>query len=244
MNNASLILLENSKLKKLEEYKLDEKSISEFKSKIKDVDVETKDSLGKELFDFISSKKKSSEITEYFTNKVIELITSGADIEYKDEKKGDFSLLLCARKGFLEIAYLLLRAGANVNQMNNYLTTSTMAAARHGHKELLELLILLGADVNAKCSDGDNALMSAKRHDQQECFDILVHAQSHLTHRNIANQSILDLSGNVTFNPNYIEDYSIPETIQPTSEDDVMALIDEAEKKFNDFNVSGKKLIK
>ena len=153
-------------------------------------------------------------------------------------------MLLCARKGFLEIAYLLLRAGANVNQINKYLTTSTMAAARHGHKELLELLILLGADVNAKCFDGDNALMSAKRHGQQDCFDILVHAQSHLTHRNIANQSILDLSGNVTFNPNYIEDSSISETIQPTSEDDVMALIDEAEKKFNDLNASSKKLIK
>ena len=244
MNNTSLILLENAKLKKLEEYKLDEKSISEFKSKIKEVDDETKDSLGKELFELISNKKKSSEVTDDFTNKVIELITSGADIEYKDEKKGDFSLLLCARKGFLEIAYLLLRAGANVNQINNYLTTSTMAAARHGHKELLELLILLGADVNAKCFDGDNALMSAKRHGQQDCFDILVHAQSHLTHRNIANQSILDLSGNVTFNQNYIEDSSISETIQPTSEDDVMALIDEAEKKFNDLNASSKKLIK
>ena len=107
-----------------------------------------------------------------------------------------------------------------------------MAAARHGHKELLELLILLGADVNAKCLDGDNALMSAKRHGQQECFDILVRAQSHLTHRNIANQAILDLSGNVTFNTNYIEDSAITETIQPVSEKDEIALIDEAERQF------------
>ena len=74
MNNTSLILLENAKLKKLEEYKLDEKSISEFKSKIKEVDDETKDSLGKELFELISNKKKSSEVTDDFTNKVIELI--------------------------------------------------------------------------------------------------------------------------------------------------------------------------
>ncbi len=244
MNNASLILLENAKLKKLEEYKLDERSISEFKDKIKEVDDETKNNLGKELFELISSKKKSSEVTDDFTNKVIELIVNGADIEYKDNKKGDFSLLLCARKGFLEIAYLLLRAGANIDQVNNYLTTSTMAAARHGHKELLELLVLLGADVNAKCFDGDNALMSAKRHGQQECFDVLIHAQSHLTHRNIANQSILDLSGNVTFNTNYIEDSIISETIQSTSEEDVIALLDEAEKKFNDLNSSVKKLAK
>jgi hypothetical protein len=231
MNNASLVLLENTKLKKLEDYKLDEKSISEFKSKIKQVDDETKNNLGKELFELISSKKKSSEIDEEFTNKVIELIINGANLEYKDEKKGDFSLLLCARKGFLEIAYLLLRSGANANQSNNYLTTSIMAAARHGHKELLELLILLGANVNAKCLDGDNALMSAKRHNQQECFDILVHAQSSLTHRNIANQTILDLSGNVSFNPNYITSSNVTEVIPPTSEEDVFSLVEEAEQK-------------
>ena len=53
MNNASLVLLENTKLKKLEDYKLDEKSISEFKSKIKQVDDETKNNLGKELFELI-----------------------------------------------------------------------------------------------------------------------------------------------------------------------------------------------
>ena len=231
MNNASLVLLENTKLKKLEDYKLDEKSISEFKSKIKQVDDETKNNLGKELFELISSKKKSSEIDEEFTNKVIELIINGSNLEYKDEKKGDFSLLLCARKGFLEIAYLLLRSGANANQSNNYLTTSIMAAARHGYKELLELLILLGANVNAKCLDGDNALMSAKRHNQQECFDILVHAQSSLTHRNIANQTILDLSGNVSFNPNYITSSNVTEVVPPTSEEDVSSLVEEAEQK-------------
>ena len=241
MNNSSLSLLENAKLKKIEEYKLDEKSISEFKSKIKNVDDETKNSLGKELFEFISSKKKSFEVTDEFTVRVIELIKKGANLEYKDEKKGDFSLLVCARKGFLEIAYLLLRAGANVNQVNNFLTTATMAAARHGYKELLELLILLGADVNAKCFDGDNALMSAKRHGQQECFDILVHAQTYLTHRNIANQSILDLPGKITFFQSYMESSYTSEKIQSTSEDDVMALIKKAEKDFNDLNSSIRK---
>ena len=231
MNNASLILLESTKLKKLEDYKLDEKSISELKRKIKQVDDETKNILGKELFELISSKRKSSKIDEEFTNKVIELIIKGANLEYKDEKKGDFPLLLCARKGFIKIAYLLLRAGANVNQSNNYLTTSIMAAARHGHKELVELLILLGANVNAKCLDGDNALMSAKRHNQQECFDILVHAQSSLTHKNIENQTIFDLPGNVYLNPNYLTSSKEKETVPLTSEEDVFSLIEEAEQK-------------
>lgn len=240
MNNSSLMILENAKLKKLEKYKLDEKSISEFKSKIKDVDDVAKNNLGEALLSLISSKEKNSKVTDDFTNDVMELIVNGANIEYKNKTKGDFSLLVCARKGFQEIAYILLRAGANVNQVNNYLTTPTMAAARHGCKELLELLILLGADVNAQCLDGDNALMSAIIHGQQECFDILVHAQTHLTHRNLANQSILDLSvNNVIFDPNFLERSSFSE-ITSASEDDVKALIDEAEKKFNDLKFQPK----
>lgn len=240
MNNSSLMILENAKLKKLEKYKLDEKSISEFKSKIKDVDDVAKNNLGEALLSLISSKEKNSKVTDDFTNDVMELIVNGANIEYKNKTKGDFSLLVCARKGFQEIAYILLRAGANVNQVNNYLTTPTMAAARHGCKELLELLILLGADVNAQCLDGDNALMSAIIHGQQECFDILVHAQTHLTHRNFANQSILDLSGNnVIFDPNFLERSSFSETTS-ASEDDVKALIDEAEKKFDDLKFQPK----
>ena len=237
MNDTSLISLENAKLKKLEEYKLDKKSISEFKSKIKEVDDETRNNLGKELFELIYNKKKSSKVTDDFTNKVIELIIGGADIEYEAERKGDFPLLLCARKGFIEIAYILLRAGANVNQTNNYLTTPIMTTARHGHKDLLELLILLGADVNAQCLDGDNALMSAKIHDQQECFDILVHAQSHLNHRNLANQTILDLPGNILFDPTYIDNPKILGTIQPASEEDTKKLIKEAENEFNYLNI-------
>ena len=233
MNNTSLVLLENTKLKKLEEYKLDETNISEFRSRIKQVDDETKKELGKELFDLISSKKKSTRKDEEFTNKVFELIINGADIEYKDEKKGDFALLVCTRKGFIEIAYLLLRAGANVNQVNNYLTTTLMAAARHGHKELVELLILLGANVNAKCLDGDNALMSAKRHNQQACFDILVHSQASLTHRNNTNQTIIDLEGKVSLNPNYLIGANKTEETSPITEEDVSKLLEEAEEQLH-----------
>ncbi len=244
MNDASLTLLEKEKLKKLEEYKLDEKSIAAFKGKIKEVDEESKLNLGKELYNLISNKKKSSKVDENFTNKVIELIMNGADLEYKEEQKGNFPLLICARKGFLEIAYILLRAGANVNQVNNYLTTSTMASARHGHKNLLELLILLGADVNAKCLDGDTALISAKRHDQQECFDLLVRAQASLTQRNILNESILDIPGKISFNPNIIMDSKIAKTLPLTSEETTQQLIEEAEQKLLKLKNNEKESIK
>jgi len=231
MNNASLVILENRRNQKLSEYKLDSESIKEFQAKISQVDEEESNKLGKELFEEISKKKSSALEEDELVNKVIELIHKGANIEYKDEKKGDFPLLICARKGYAKVAYVLLRAGANVNQVNNYLTTTVMAAARHGQKELLELLILLGADVNAKCFDGDNALMSAKRHNQQECFDILIKAQSYLKHRNLINQTILDIPGDLTFNLSEMPISIIPSTNNVISFEDTQNLLDEAVKK-------------
>ena len=233
MNNASLMELENNRLKKLEEYKLDEKSREEFQSKIKKVNQEESNRLGKELLELLSAKRSSTTSLDELLDKIVELIQHGANIEYKDEKKGNFSLLISAMKGYIEIAYVLLRAGANVNQKNNYGTTALMKAARHGHEELLQLLILLDADVNAKCQGGDNALMSAKRHNQQGCADILIEEQTYLTHRNLENQTIIEVPGNISINLSYIESSSLSEMIPIRTEEDVLDLMKEVEERLN-----------
>lgn len=233
MNNSSLMELENNKLKKLEEYQLDEKSILKFQSKIEKVDEEESNRLGKELLELLSKKKPSSLSLDELLDKAIELIKNGANIEYKEESKGNFPLLICARKGYIEIAYVLLRAGANVNQLNSYGTTALMATARHGHSELLQLLILLKADVNAKSRDGDDALMSAKRHNQQECADILIKEQAYLTHRNLENETILTVPGNISIDLSYIESSTLSEITTSKTEEDVFDLISEAEAKLN-----------
>ena len=218
MNNSSLMKLENNKLKKLKEYKLDEKSILEFQSKIKKIDEEESNRLGKELLELLSQKNPSSLSSDELLDKAIELIKNGANIEYKEESKGNFPLLICARKGYIEIAYVLLRAGANVNQLNSYGTTALMATARHGHSDLLQLLILLKADVNAKSRGGDDALMSAKRHNQQECADILIKEQAYLTHRNLENETILTVPGNISIDLSYIESSTLSEITTPKTE--------------------------
>lgn len=233
MNNSSLIELENNKLKKLEEYQLDEKGILKFQSKIKKVDEEESNRLGKELLELLSKKQPSSLSLDELLDKAIELIKNGANIEYKEESKGNFPLLICARKGYIEIAYVLLRAGANVNQSNSYGTTALMATARHGHSELLQLLILLKADVNAKSRGGDDALMSAKRHNQQECADILIKEQAYLTHRNLENETILSVPGNISIDLSYIESSTLSEITTSKTEGDVLDLISEAEEKLN-----------
>lgn len=228
MNNTSLVILEYQRIELLKKYGLDDDTISEFKSKIKQVSQEESDILGKELFEMIAKKGYNDDY-----EKAVELIYNGANIEFKNEKKGDFALLICARKNYLKTFFALLKAGANVNQVNNYLTTSTMASARHGNKEMLEILILMGANINARCLDGDNAIMSAKRHEQVECFNMLLNAQAYLNNRNLANQTIMDLPGEVNFDSTFFEDGIPVLTTSSITEQEPLSLIEEAEQKLN-----------
>lgn len=219
MNNTSLLFLEKQKQEWLKKYGLDSKSILSFRAKIKQATKEVQESLGEELLKLISKKSFQDDY-----EKALELIYRGANIEFKNEKKGDFPLLICARKNYVKTFFALIKAGANVNQTNNYLTTATMASARHGNKEILQTLILLNADINARCLDGDNAIMSAKRHEQVECFQMLVNAQAYLNNQNLQNQTLFDLPGNIEINPFLLEDYSIPEP-------DPLVLLEEAQLK-------------
>ena len=230
MNNADILKIEIERKQVLEKYGLDEESIKTFREKISDVSEEESRVLGQELFELIS-KKGYNEENEL--DKVIELIYKGANIEYKNEKKGDYCLLICSRKNYLKTFIVLLKSGANVNQLNNYLTTSTMAAARHGNKEILKLLILMKADVNARCLDGDNAIMSAKRHNQIECFNILINAHAYLNNRNLTNQTLLDIDSEVDFKILSLS-HSLRQYIRKEiTFDDAELLLNEAEQKFN-----------
>lgn len=231
MNNTSLVFLENQKKKFLQTHELDSESVKKFQEKIKQVSEEESNILGKELFSLVSKKGYNDDY-----EKALKLIYDGANIEYKDEKKGDFVLLICVRKNYFKTFISLLKAGANINQVNNYLTSTTMASARHGNKEMLEILIIMGADINARCLDGDNAIMSAKRHNRVECFDLLVNASAILTNKNLANKTMMDIPSTASF------DFSnFPITIQPeasfkeTSFDDTQNLIEEALKRMKEI---------
>lgn len=243
MNNVDITKIEMERKKLLESYELDEESIKSFRKKIKSVSKEESDKLGQELYKYILSStisKKTHDDLEKLKeieNKVLEYILNGANIEYKEDKDGHFSLLLCIRRGYISLAYMLLRAGANVNQVNNFLTTPSMSAARHGHKDLLELLILMGADINARCLDGDNALISAKRHDQIECFNILKNAHAYLNNRNLINQTILDIKSKKDFDVLSLS-YTLKQDIlkDDVTFDDVELLLNDAYSKMRSIN--------
>lgn len=233
MNNVDLLLLAQQRINKLKEYGLDSESIEEFKSKIKIVSEEERETLGKELFELITSKSFKDE-TDY--EKVIELVYKGANIEYKNDTKGDFALLRCARKNYLKTFLVLIKAGANINQKNNYSTTVTMASARHGNKEMLEILILMNADINAKSKDGDNALISARNHHQVDCFYMLVNAGANLSVISQDGHSIYTFSPNEKFESQLLETTCKKEIDKPTSFDDVCSILEEAQNKMLQIN--------
>ena len=226
MNNASVVSLENEREELLKKFGLDPESVEEFRCKIKKVSQEEADRFGKEMLEMISKRGFNDNF-----DKVVEFIYKGANIEFKNEKKSDFALIVCARKNYLKTFIALLKAGADVNQINDYFTTATMASARHGNKEMLKLLIALGADVNARCLDGDTAIMSAKRHDQVECFDILVKASANLNNRNVLNQSLMDIPSTASFDLTMMPTDILPLPSNKSSFEDSQSLLEEAIKK-------------
>lgn len=237
MNNADLIKLEQEKENKLKKYKLDEKNIKscreELEKERKIVSQEESDKLGEELYQFISYRNfQENETVVENMHKIKQYIYNGANLEYSTPKKGDFPLLLCARRNLINTFAILVINGANFNRGNNYQTTPVMTSARHGNKEILELLILLGADINAKCLDGDNALMIAKRHDQIECFEMLKKANAHFGSRNIYNETVRDVPSTQSFDFTGI--LTLEECLSNnTTYDDIQSLLNEAEQNIS-----------
>ncbi|MGN0016285.1 MAG: DUF2931 family protein [Candidatus Avelusimicrobium sp.] len=83
------------------------------------------------------------------TEKVKELIASGADVNAKAPNMGTPLLYACT-VGNVEAARMLVNAKADVNAAGDTGYTPLMMACQTGNKELAELLVAAGADVNAK----------------------------------------------------------------------------------------------
>ena len=68
----------------------------------------------------------------------------------KQSAELDSQLLLAARKGSLGRAFLLIKAGADLEARNRDGWIPLLLSARRGHIEIASLLLEAGANVNAK----------------------------------------------------------------------------------------------
>ena len=87
---------------------------------------------------------------------------------------GHTPLVAAARVGNLEIAQLLLEAGANMDFQDVYLQSPLMAAAENGHLDFIEFLVKKGADVNLISENHGSALHRAAKSGYQEIVRYLL----------------------------------------------------------------------
>jgi ankyrin repeat protein len=59
---------------------------------------------------------------------------------------GDKALILAANKGYFEIANMIIKSGANINEHDNQGNTALTEAARRGHKEIISILLAANAN--------------------------------------------------------------------------------------------------
>ena len=93
--------------------------------------------------------------------------------------KGCFPLYLASQGGFLEVMQALLDAKADVNQVEDqYSSSSLYQAARYNHPRAIALLVRAGGDVNIATSLGGTPLRMAAQQGNKEAVIALLVAKA------------------------------------------------------------------
>jgi len=96
-----------------------------------------------------------------------------ADVTGGDGKGLSFLLDNEAWKGHDKTASLLLEAGADPDEQDEYGRTPLHFAARNGHDKVVVLLLKAGADTNVKDKDGETPLHKAEQYERHKTVALL-----------------------------------------------------------------------
>jgi len=105
-------------------------------------------------------------VSEGKTEKVQTLIDEGADV--------NAPLILAIRKGYSEIARLLLQAGADANFRDSQQKTALIVAAENNRLDIVKQLIDRDAGVNSANPHGMSALIAAAKNGQADVVETLI----------------------------------------------------------------------
>src|SRR5215468_5287503 len=88
------------------------------------------------------------------------LLTQRVDVN-APQADGTTALAWAAERDDLEMAELLIRAGAKVNSANDYGASPLWIACSNGNAAMVEKLLKAGADPSVQLVSGETALMTA-----------------------------------------------------------------------------------
>ena len=94
-------------------------------------------------------------------NTVTLLVAHGADVDAREQWRGQTALMWAAVENNPEVAKVLIETGADVGRRSIGGFTPLMFAAQAGHIEAADVLVAARADVNAPLPDGMSALVMA-----------------------------------------------------------------------------------
>ena len=119
------------------------------------------------------------------------LIHLGADINPQEDEDGYTALHCAALKGHVDVAELLIKAGAEKNAKDKFGYTALHCAAVFGHVDVAKLLIAKGADINAKDKYGDTALYCAARNGHRHVAKLLIENGADVTIQDLIGETAL-----------------------------------------------------
>ncbi len=98
------------------------------------------------------------------------------------DREGLTALMLATQSGYVEMASLLIGAGAGVDRsaFTDNQETALMFAVNYHRKEMISLLLKHGAKVNEKSKDGRTALFYACANGKEEFMEVLIKAGADL----------------------------------------------------------------
>jgi uncharacterized protein len=106
--------------------------------------------------------------------KVRTLISSGNNVNQTEEDSQRTGLHAVAINGNLQIAAILIKAGARIDVRDNLGNTPLIYAADHDHLEMAKLLMDVGAQVDAENKNGMTPLMIAAKDGEVEMVRTLL----------------------------------------------------------------------
>ncbi len=118
-------------------------------------------------------------------NLVSDLIVLGANLDWQDEDNYNFTALhRAAGYGRVEIARMLIDAGANLNVQNTWGNTPLRMGAGNGRVEIVRMLIDAGANVDAQDKWGKTSLNVVTYYGNAEIARMLIDAKANVNMQN------------------------------------------------------------